>query len=352
MNRVNKKNVHIELLRIISMLMIVYHHYYIHSGWDFPNYFSKKIAFLQIVGSFGKIGVIIFVLISGYFYSQQKFKIKKILRLSNIARWYSIIAIIILYFFFNSSLNISLQTILSTLFPITYQSYWFLAPYVFMMLLNPILKIALNNLDKYEKLKITVAFILVLHIPCFLGIITQTEGYFIPNNYIVFFYIILIGDLIKNYEQELLENYFNYVLLTSVVSLGLIISKGVIYQPYAFERLPNVPGSFLTGIESMNALIFSVTLFIIVLKIKVLGELTILYISPLVLDVYLFHDNRYIRPIIWKQLFNNKEFFQSSTLIIRTIFEPLFIFIVCILFAMIRYNFFVLLDIFFLELKL
>lgn len=72
-----KRNINIELLRILSMLLIVYHHYSVHSSWIFHNSFSKRTALINIIGNFGKIGVIIFVLITGYFILSKDLVLKK-----------------------------------------------------------------------------------------------------------------------------------------------------------------------------------------------------------------------------------------------------------------------------------
>lgn len=68
----------IELLRIVAMFMIVVSHYVLHSGID---YNSMSIGFNRVIleiANLGDIGVIVFVLITGYFSinSKQPFKLK------------------------------------------------------------------------------------------------------------------------------------------------------------------------------------------------------------------------------------------------------------------------------------
>lgn len=334
----SKRNINIELLRIISMLMIVYHHYYVHSGWAFPNDFSGKAAFIIIMGSMGKIGVILFVLITGYFYSQQEFKLKKIFTLSNAARWYSILSLFIVIFFTDMKLELTAQEIVPVLFPIEFNYYWFLTPYVIILLLNPFLKNYLVSIEREKKLRVTLLFIGVLHIPALIGIVTQTDNYFIPDSILSFISFVLVGDLLKNYEHELSTKYFKYVSLLFIFSGMLILYKGLFYQPYAVKSFPELPSFFLTGTESINALIFSATLFLIVLKKVSIKRKIILFVAPLVFDVYLLHDNRYIRPLIWQIIFNNKDSFDSSWLIFRSIFEPLLVFMICLLFAFVRFS--------------
>lgn len=67
MNHSIKRQSNIELLRIISMLLIVTHHYIVNSGimetislGDHPT----KFTFLTIWGMWGKMGINIFILIS------------------------------------------------------------------------------------------------------------------------------------------------------------------------------------------------------------------------------------------------------------------------------------------------
>lgn len=56
----------IELLRIIAMIMIVFHHYATHGGayWNVYDGANEWISTVMI--SFGKIGVDIFMIICGY----------------------------------------------------------------------------------------------------------------------------------------------------------------------------------------------------------------------------------------------------------------------------------------------
>ena len=55
-----------ELLRIISMLMIIMHHYVIHNNLINIGIFQNKvIAIFFAIG--GKVGVNLFIMISGYY---------------------------------------------------------------------------------------------------------------------------------------------------------------------------------------------------------------------------------------------------------------------------------------------
>ena len=66
------RNSNIEILRIISVFMILFSHYSVHNGItnsDLPIGINRYLLEISILGN---IGVIIFVLISGYFSINKK----------------------------------------------------------------------------------------------------------------------------------------------------------------------------------------------------------------------------------------------------------------------------------------
>lgn len=64
-----------ELLRIVSMVLIIAHRYTLHSGFSFD---TASISLRRFLSFGGKIGVNLFVLISGYFLLNSAFRSKRI----------------------------------------------------------------------------------------------------------------------------------------------------------------------------------------------------------------------------------------------------------------------------------
>lgn len=72
-----KRSSNIELLRIVAMFMIITYHIFIHCMYAQLNngnkslfnhpFFYKRLIFFSVISPFGKIGDVIFILISGYF---------------------------------------------------------------------------------------------------------------------------------------------------------------------------------------------------------------------------------------------------------------------------------------------
>lgn len=78
-NGTTKRQSNIELLRIITMFMIIAHHYVINSGifsLMVKNPSSTRSNFLIIYGAWGKTAINVFVLITGYFMCTSKITAK------------------------------------------------------------------------------------------------------------------------------------------------------------------------------------------------------------------------------------------------------------------------------------
>lgn len=80
----------IELLRIISMLLIIIFHCAYKSGFVFEEYFSMNKFLVKIFWMFGELGVNLFGLISGYHMIQGRFKHKKLILLTSEVFFYQI----------------------------------------------------------------------------------------------------------------------------------------------------------------------------------------------------------------------------------------------------------------------
>lgn len=76
-----ERKLNFEALRILSMLLIVVFHY---SDWGKVMYIEGNTV-NRLIGDFinigGRLGVNLFVLITGYFLVNSKFKVKKLIKL-------------------------------------------------------------------------------------------------------------------------------------------------------------------------------------------------------------------------------------------------------------------------------
>lgn len=121
------RNSSIELLRIISMVMIMFHHFAYHGNFEW-NYNEITIPHLwyNFILMGGKVGVNIFVLISGFFLienTERLFQPKKLLKF-----WGQVVFYSITTYFLSIVLqinNFDIKQIIKICFPITYPGWWF-----------------------------------------------------------------------------------------------------------------------------------------------------------------------------------------------------------------------------------
>ena len=93
-----KRDSNIELLRIISMFIIVVHHAFQHGVWIDNSYtLAGGVVRELFYGSLGSIGNWLFILISGYYISEKSFSWKKFFRLWGEIFFYSVIIAVIAY---------------------------------------------------------------------------------------------------------------------------------------------------------------------------------------------------------------------------------------------------------------
>ena len=67
-----------ELLRIFSMILIITFHYAYKGGFDFGTELGANMLLIKTCWMFGELGVNLFILTTGYFMVEGKFKWKKL----------------------------------------------------------------------------------------------------------------------------------------------------------------------------------------------------------------------------------------------------------------------------------
>lgn len=318
----------IELLRIICMVLIIFHHFAIHGGFDIT--YMENIGINQlwyrcmVMG--GKIGVNIFILITGYFLSTRQdivFDLRKICKLEGQLIFYSIIITAIFYIAGDTEKMGTLAWI-KLCFPITYSYWWFGSCYFILFLIHPFLNRLLFNLKKNEFQKLLVLLIVFWSIiPTFLG--SAYQG----NNLIWFICLYCIAAYINQYGfNPKFNNYFYIIGAVCLVVLN-----------YGTTVLYSIKGLYMWNFfnqERTSILLFSICLFMIFKNLNLGNRPMINRIASGTFGVYLIHDHNLIRPFLWEVLFKNATFQESKFLFIYSICVVLAVYIVCYMFEIVR----------------
>ena len=323
------RNSNIEILRIISMLFIVVSHYTVHNGVLNSSLPIGLNRLLLEITTLGNIGVIIFVLITGYYMIKQKsFKLKKIVNLYFQVAFYSIIIYIL--FIILKLEPISIRGIIKSFIPITFGQYWFVTAYFLLYIFSPFINKFLNNLSRKEHLNFIIISIFIFSI-----VSTFTMQQLYGNEIIQFIIFYSMGAYLKKYPKNIFsENKkINKILLiiTTLLLIGSVVifdlfGKNISYTTYMFNR------------NSILSILFSLSLFNIFINKKSFTNNFINIIASCSFGVYLIHDNSLVRSVIWSNIFKNSNYIYSNFLIIHMLFTIIIVYIVCTIIEYIRKN--------------
>ena len=141
------RNSSIELLRIIAMVMIIFHHFAVHGGytWDTTTNLIPRM-WINFISMGGKVGVNVFVLITGYYLitSKESIKLDKVLKLVGQLVFYSVG--IYLVFVLTGKFDFSIITLIKRCLPITFIQWWFASTYFVLYIFHPYINKLLNSL--------------------------------------------------------------------------------------------------------------------------------------------------------------------------------------------------------------
>lgn len=309
-----------ELLRIIAILLITFHHIAFNTGILKMNGSNRVIADFLVIG--GKFGVNIFVLISSYFLCKKNIKFSKIIQLVFQVLFYSLLLYFLALFLFQEEFH--LKAAITFFFPIIFKKWWFVTAIIALYVIHPFLNLLIKNLsEKKYLLFLAISTLFLSIIPTFLN----QEIYY--SDFLWFVYLYFIGAYLRIYGEERfsyinrnvfwLFSLFNYF----VIFLSIEVF-GVLGQDFAFFRAGHY--HFISQ-TSFFLLLSSISLFYYFKTIS-LSSSFINQVSKLTFGVYLIQSH----PLFNKGIY---QFFQSildsSYFWIYSIFYCMCLFVMCFL---------------------
>ena len=232
-----KKSSNIELLRIISIFMVILSHYYCHSFFPDDNIIILNELIMLFLGSGGKIAVNVFVIISGYFLVTQKFRFGKLFKFFSCTYFWSIAILIFSIVLFGLS-NVSQSLLIKAINPLTPLN-WFARAYLHLYLIFPLL----NRLI-YKYSKKTLVYVIGILTVVFFVIPTIRNialgGYF--NFLLIFTDLYFIGAYLRLYTSKNLEKYLLCVGIIGFITMYSSILYFIINNE-TNEKIMSYPSS-------------------------------------------------------------------------------------------------------------
>ena len=319
-----KRQSNFELLRIISMILIIAHHYAIHGGFELSKQaFSAQLFFLQVLSYGGKLGVNLFVLISGYFLVTSRCKLKKTVNLWMKVTVFS--ACIAIFFYAMGTFSISNKALFQSFFPIIYNSYWFATAYFVIYILSNYINKLIYAIDRKELFQLILILVVLLSVlPTFFKATTPFSNTF------WFLLLYLIAAYIRLYNPTWLNK--KYCLVLGIGFYGLCLLSCLLFDLFAMRwSVFSKYETYFSGMNMTTTLITSVLLFAGFKNLSMNFSPVINTIAASTFGVYLIHDNRYMRWFLWGKLFRNADFYNSSFLVLHAFVAIGLTFVVCTL---------------------
>lgn len=283
-----------ELLRIISMLLIISGHFYgqsqgYHKAGNFP---------VLLFSSGARVAVNLFLMIGVWFMVDKKFKAERIFKIWNTVWFWSVIltSLVIIEGF-----PISIFGCITAIFPILFWNLWFASAYIVLLLLAPYLDLFCQNIVKvYGRPgggKITyfiiLLFVLVIgqstYVPLFM------DTWFCAIIYFMFVYVTMWF-----YKRKKVIFHHNKWF---VLSLGLILYTIFVfvanYENSLHPLLSDICSRYLSDYKCLPNFLISSSIFYFIMNTDIGCMKWINLLSSVSFGVYVIHQVPFFRDYLW-----------------------------------------------------
>ena len=323
------RNYGVDFLRIISMFMVVLLHVLKQGGiLDSLEPFSLKYEFTWFIEIASLCAVNCYALTSGYVGVYAKHKYSNLALLWLRVFYYSVI--ITLCFFFIFPETVGKKAVVSSLFPVMTNQYWYFSTYFFLFLLMPVLNLALTNLDKKALKYILLSVVLLgsVLLPVFQMVFV--DPFKLGNGYSVLWLMVLylIGGYIRKYgmltKLKSISLFLLYILSISLTWCSKLIIQIVTKSVFGEIKYDQMWVSYI----SITIVIAAICLFLVFERINVnlAGMKLISLFAPMAFSVFLIHTH----PLVFE--FMKNRFIWVADLPLAFMFLSIIAIAICVYF--------------------
>ena len=327
-----QRNSSFELLRIITMLIIICHHFADHAGFDYvPTMISAPRYCFNLLWMGGKVGVNVFVLISGYFLVAEKdqsvFNLRKLIKL-----WSQMFFYGILIFAVFSVLREDNGGLLAAVMPLTRNTWWFATVYFVLFLFHPFLNRLLRALDKETYKKMLIVALVLWSIVSFM---MQADYYLSDLIWFMIPYAVAGYIRLHGLNPKLKRKHFIIGFVVSALIVYLHTTS-IMYRAQTNSALFN-SFRWLCFRQNLPAVFLeSVCLFMIFEKTEMKYNKWINRIASTTFGIYLIHDSYPVRNVLWTRIFHVADFKNSMLILPYGLLAMVLIFVTCALIDLLR----------------
>lgn len=292
-----KRIVSMELLRIIAMMMVVMLHYLGKGKLLDPltGEISVNGYAAWILESLSIVAVNVYMLISGYFLVNSRFRISRMVELICQVLFYSVLveAVLIATGLVEKEV-LEINRILEIIFPLQMEHYWFMTAYIIMYLFSPLLSVAVQHMEQ-KQLRNTILLLLLFFsvsksvLPVKLMIDQKGyDGIWFICVFLVAAYIRLYG--IPFFEKGKGRGWLCYFAGTAGIMVATLAVRCIYLKTGSLNHFIGAPFHY----NHICNLLAAVGLFYGFLKLEISSDRRlgkgICAIAPYTLGVYLLHE--------------------------------------------------------------
>lgn len=143
-----------------------------------------------------RVAVPVFVIITGYL--GISFKLDKIINLEMSLLFYGFVSFCLALMIDAKSVEFSVMSIMKTILPFSYNSWWFATCYIVLMIFSPFINILLDSIDHQKHLNLILACFILFNVISSYSPdpIDKTSGYGFTN----FIFLYIVGRYIRKYD--------------------------------------------------------------------------------------------------------------------------------------------------------
>lgn len=324
-----------ELLRILSILLIIAYHYCIHgnNGTIFYSGFCINQVISAVVGSWGLLGVTCFVFVSAYFLIDNgKFSSKKLLKILLQTIFYSVVIAAVLYFCgivqFNPILII--KTILSPLF---LSHYWYVTVYCMLYIMFPFINKVIPYLN--NKIYYKILILLTIFIPIY-GTLWENAP---SSEFGLMIYLYLLMGYLKHNPKNWFER--NAKMGFCITSICIFLFDVAMSYVGTITDIGPIKTNAFMFAERFSPLMTldAIFLFYIFNNLKIKMNPVINTIAGTTLGIYLIHEHPLLREVLWDGILQVGVIYHSPAYILYLLASVAVLFVSGVVIDLVRIRF-------------
>lgn len=300
------REANLDLLRIVSMLLIIFLHSIDHSGVleNAENCGTGIYFWVQLTYALCMVCVNIYVMLSGYFMVNSKFRLHKLLTLWIEAVFYSFA--LKLVFMLTGTEAFSLVSLASCFVPILTGRYWFLTIYVGLYLISPFINLLIRAVNKKQHGLLNSALFVIMSL--WASIHPAIAGMNSGGGWGLAWFVVLylVAAWLRLYHAPARKTWLYFLVFLGIASVMAFLRT--VLAGGAFVPLGNTLAAIVKNwyrYDSAPVYIMTVCLFMGFLNIQIRSSWlssVITAVAPLTLGVYLIHAHANVSPWSWAVL--------------------------------------------------